>query len=118
MTADAAAAEPMTSNDTTSDDLAGEHVTGDENPPRTADRIGKGHHVRGTLRTYPVRRRLHRADPRSWPCRAGLPHHPPRHRIHPGAAPRAWAARPAPHRCDHTGRAVATHLRPVPRAGK
>ena len=32
MTADAAAAEPVTSNDTTSNDLAGEHVTGDETP--------------------------------------------------------------------------------------
>jgi len=32
MTADAAAAEPVTSNDTTSNDVAGEHVTGDETP--------------------------------------------------------------------------------------
>ena len=32
MTADAAAAEPVYSNDTTSNDLAGEHVTGDETP--------------------------------------------------------------------------------------
>ena len=36
MTADAAAAEPVTSNDTTSNDLAGEHVTGDETAPRTS----------------------------------------------------------------------------------
>jgi hypothetical protein len=33
MTGDAAAAEPVTSNDRTSNDVAGEHVTGDE-PPR------------------------------------------------------------------------------------
>jgi hypothetical protein len=32
MTADAAAAEPVTSNDTTSNDVADEHATGDETP--------------------------------------------------------------------------------------
>ena len=41
MTADAAAAEPVTSNDTTSNDLAGEHVTGDETPREQRTGSGK-----------------------------------------------------------------------------
>jgi hypothetical protein len=45
MTAEAAAEEPVTSNDTTGNDLAGEHVTGDETPREQRTGIGKGHHV-------------------------------------------------------------------------
>jgi malate dehydrogenase (oxaloacetate-decarboxylating) len=41
VTADAAAAEPVTSNDTTSNDLAGEHVTGDETPREQGTGSGK-----------------------------------------------------------------------------
>src|SRR6476660_8658104 len=41
MTADAAAAEPVTSNDTTSNDSGGEHVTGDETPREQRTGSGK-----------------------------------------------------------------------------
>jgi malate dehydrogenase (oxaloacetate-decarboxylating) len=41
MTADAAAAEPVTGNDTTSNDLAGEHMTGDETPREQGTGSGK-----------------------------------------------------------------------------
>jgi hypothetical protein len=41
MTADAAAAEPVTSNDTTSNDVAGEHVIGDETPREQRTGSGK-----------------------------------------------------------------------------
>ena len=41
MTADAAAAESVTSNDRTSNDLAGEHVTGDETPREQRTGSGK-----------------------------------------------------------------------------
>ena len=57
MTADAAAAEPVTSNDTTSNDVAGEHVTGDETPREQRTRSEKDIMTEGPYELI-VKRRL------------------------------------------------------------
>ena len=57
MTADAEPAEPVSSNDTTSNDLAGEHVTGDETPRESRTRSGKDLMSEGSYEVI-VKRRL------------------------------------------------------------
>ena len=86
MTADAAAAEPVTSNDTTSNDLAGEHVTGDETPREQRTGSGKDIMSEGPYELIRSADGYTARISRAWPCRAGLPDHQPRHRVHPGAS--------------------------------